>query len=409
LLENKNRYRFIIQALIILVRSSIGLIWACAGPLLSLIMQEYGINRGTAGWFASSTPLVIAIVSIPAGIVLSRFSLKKTFAFGALLQAAGILTPFCNSYATLLLTRVCFAAGTAITVPVAVSIAAEWFTARELPVINGLTLSFTSLGNTVAYLATVPIVTALSWKAPLTIYGAVALTSAVAWIIFGKDRHRPEEPAVVSVPVVQPKIESSMWRVITRKPTILLAVAVMGTWCLGNAIGAWLPTYYNEVFHMSLGKASAIFAICTIVGAASNILSGILCSRIGLRKPFLIVPGIFLGISALCSFLFNNDVVIYISMAFFGLFSNIQNPALFTIPMEIPGLSPRQGAIVLYVMQAGGNFGNVVGPLLVGYLTDITGSYLPGFIICTVLSLGLLLTGLLIPETGPRAKQLRNI
>ena len=42
--------------------------------------------------------------------------------------------------------------------------------------------------------------------------------------------------------------------------------------------------------------------------------------------------------------------------------------------------------------------------LLVGYLADMTGSYLPGFIACAVFSLSLLIAGALLPETGPKAK-----
>jgi MFS family permease len=405
LLEEKNRYRFVIQPLVILVRSCIGFIWASAGPLLPLIMKEYGINRGTAGWFASSAPLAIAICAIPVGIVLSRFSLKKTFVVGAFLQAGGIFTPLCSTYYTLLLTRICFAIGTAITVPVAIAIAAEWFTARELPVVNGLTLSCVSLGNAIAFLVTVPLATVLSWKAPPVIYAALALTGATAWLILGRDRRKAKTTTDSSPPSLPEKAELSTRQVITQRSTILLTMAVTGTWCLGNAMGSWLPSYYHEVFHMSLEKSSAIFALSTGVGIMANIFGGILSLRIGRRKPFLIIPGIFLGLSAMGAVLFNNPVVIYVSIAFFGLFSNIQSPVLFTIPMEIPNIPPRKGSIIVSVMQSGGNFGNFIAPLIVGYLADITGSYLPGFIICAVLSLGLLVAGLMMPETGPKFRK----
>ena len=59
----------------------------------------------------------MAVLTVPIGIVGARFGLKKMFAVGALLQAAGIFAPFCTSYSLLFLTRVCFAIGTAITVP----------------------------------------------------------------------------------------------------------------------------------------------------------------------------------------------------------------------------------------------------------------------------------------------------
>ena len=53
------------------------------------------------------------------------------------------------------------------------------------------------------------------------------------------------------------------------------------------------------------------------------------------------------------------------------------------------------------MMLVGGNLGNFISPLMVGYLVDVTGSYLPGFLTFIVLSYILLLAGILLPETGP--------
>jgi nitrate/nitrite transporter NarK len=81
--------------------------------------------------------------------------------------------------------------------------------------------------------------------------------------------------------------------------------------------------------------------------------------------------------------------------------------SIMTIPMEIPQISLRSGVIVVAMMLVGGNLGNFVSPLMVGYLVDVTGSYLPGFVTFIVLSYILLLAGILLPETGP-AGQARN-
>jgi MFS family permease len=114
-----------------------------------------------------------------------------------------------------------------------------------------------------------------------------------------------------------------------------------------------------------------------------------------------------MGIFALVSVLFNNLAVIIIGVAGFGIFSNLYSPSIFTIPMELPGMSIRSGATVISVMLVGGNLGNFLGPLIVGYLTDLIGSYLPGFVICAVFSLSLLMVGLLLPETGPSSRKLK--
>jgi MFS family permease len=405
-----NRYRFVIQAFVILVRICVGLIWASAGPLLPFIMQEYGVGRGTAGWFASAAPIAVAIMALPLGIIGARYSLKKMFAIGAVLQAAGVLAPFCGSYLPLVMTRVFFAIGTAITVPLATAIAAEWFSARELPLVNGITVGFVSLGNTFAYMATVPIATVLAWKAPITLYGAFALTCAVSWLIFGKDQKKIETVTQTPTrPTIKGNTLLSVKQALTQKSTIVLALAVMGAWTLSNAMGSWLPTYYHEVFGMSLQKASSITAIITIMGIIASVSGGFLPVRIGRRKPFLIIPGIFMGLTALCSILFNNAAVIFLCIALYGFTGNLQNAVIYTLPMELPNMSRRTGAVVFSLMLAAGNFGNFMGPLIVGYIADATGSYLPGFIICAVMSLSLLAAGIILPETGPAGRKTAQV
>ena len=102
-MKDSSRYRFVIITNIILTRGCIGLIWASAGPLIPFFKQEFGISQGSAAWFASIAPLTITFLAIPVGIIGIRYSLKKTFAVGAVLQSAGILALFCNSYILLLL------------------------------------------------------------------------------------------------------------------------------------------------------------------------------------------------------------------------------------------------------------------------------------------------------------------
>lgn len=404
LVQHNTRYRFVIQSLAIMIRSCGGLIWASAGPLLPLVMKQYGINRGAAGWFASAAPLTVAVSAVPLGIFMTRFSIKKRFAIGAFLQAAGIIAPLCSSYFPVLLTRVVFALGTAITVPVATAIAAEWFTARELPLLNGMTMSFVNLGNALAFVVTVPIAAALSWNAPMVIYGAITLTCATGWAILGRDKS-PAVPANEPGSPLPEKSELTIRQALTQRSTLLLAFAVMGNWCLGNAMGSWLPTYYHEVFKMPLEKASSITAIVTAAGTVACILGGVISMRTGRRKPFIVIPGIFMGVSAISALLFNSPALIFLTVACFGVLSNVQTPTLFTIPMELKNASPRTGVLIINAMQTGGTIGAFAGPLIVGYLADVTGSYLPGFIICAVISLSLLVTGLLLPETGPKGKK----
>ena len=368
---------------------------------MPLIVGAYGLSSGTAAWYASVSPLAIIILTAPLGLIASRISPKKLFAFGAALQAAGLLAPLCGTYFPLLLTRAAFALGAGITFPLIPAIASEWFSARQMPLVNGITLSFNSLGNALAFLITIPIATAISFQHTIAVYSAGALVVAVTWLFVGKDRNKDKaaEPVDAKTVAVAPP-QLSVRQALTRRSTILMSLATLGCWGLGNSLGAWLPSYYHQVFKMPLEKASSITATITLVGIVASIVGGILPLRFRRRRPFLIIPGLFLGVFAMIAVLFHNLLVIYLSIGCYGLLNSIYGPTLFTIPFELYKDSPRTAALVAFTVQIGGNVGNFITPLLVGYLTDITGSYLPGFVISSSLSLFMLLAGLLLPETG---------
>lgn len=391
-----------------LVRMFSGGIWASAGPLLPFIVGAYGLSRGTAAWFASISPLAIIILTAPLSLVATRISPKKFFAFGAFLQAGGLLAPLCGTYLPLLLTRAAYALGAGITFPLIPALASEWFPAEQVPLVNGITLSFNSLGNALAFLLTVPVATALSWKDTITIYGAGALLVAIAWAFLGRDKNKdrvsekankengpdPDSPVAPELTIRQ---------ALTQRSTVLMSLATLGCWGFGNSLGAWLPSYYHSVFKMPLERASSITATITLVGIFACIAGGFLPLRFRRRRPFLIVPGLFLGIFGMVAVLVDNIVVIYLAIGCYGLLNSLYGPTLFTIPFEIYRGSPRTAAFVAFTVQIAGNIGNFIAPLMVGYLTDLTGSYLPGFFISASLSLLMLMAGVLLPETGGNA------
>ena len=113
-------------------------------------------------------------------MIVARLGLNKTFAVGAFLMSAGTLAFFTDEYLLLLLFRVIFAIGTALIVPVGTAITAEWFGSNRLPVINGIGMSFANLGHSLAFATAIPIAAAISWKAPIFVYGGFTLACAIA-------------------------------------------------------------------------------------------------------------------------------------------------------------------------------------------------------------------------------------
>lgn len=404
-----NRYRFVIEALMCPSRVTTAIVTSSIGALVPLIIADLGVTRGTISWFISTPQLLTVACGVPASILASRIGLKRTFVIGSFFEAAGLFAPFCSNFYLLMVIRVLFGLGLAMTGPIAAGIIAQWFSRKEMPLYNGINSAASSTGQTIARLVTVPIAMAISWRGTIAIYSILILATATAWLLIGK-----EKPPVVIAPAAlgtakpdRAVAASKMttWQILMRRETLALSFSLLGAFGLFFTLTAWLPTYYNEVFKMPLSQASSVSAIFMLGGLPAGIIGGILPSRLGLRKPILIVSGLMIGVTGLASFIINNPFIIFPAVGLYGFFAIVYMPSVLTIPMELPGMTPQQGAIILSLAMATGSLGGFIEPIMVGYLTDFTGSYLPGFLICCALSLSLFIGGLLLPETGPGRKK----
>jgi cyanate permease len=78
---------------------------------------------------------------------------------------------------------------------------------------------------------------------------------------------------------------------------------------------------------------------------------------------------------------------------------------LFTIPMELEGMTSRHVSLMMGTVFSFAYLFSSLSPVMVGYLHDLTGSFLPGLAVWAVFSWVLALGGILLPETGPKGKQ----
>ncbi len=403
MIVEKKQYRILIETMVFPIVALSAVVLIGASPLIPAIIQEYNISRGEVSLVISLVPVAVAIFTIPAGILARKIGVKNTFAIGAILQGAGILTPFCSNFMLFLGTRVLLGLGGALTLPIWGAIVMQWFDHREMPLVNGLNACAPNAGNALTYFITIPIANAFgSWRAPLILYSAVALAFGVAWLILGKDKSIAEVPINVrNTNIPHPGLRQIM----RQRTTLLIAGCMLGPFCLNMSMSSWLPTYYHEVFAISLATSSSMMATRSLVGIPTGIIGGLLPMRTGLRKPFIVIPGILVGFFALATFLFNNNIVIVTSIFLLGVSLSLYQPSIYTTVMELNSSAPTAVPVILGTAQTVGHFGSFVGPLLVGSLADRTGSYLPGLITVSVLSWSIFVFGRFLPETGPRGKK----
>ena len=369
------------------------------GPasLLPLITDEYGISKATGGFLVTSMTLVMTFASIPASVIMARWNLRRSYTMGWYLLGVGALVPFFPSLMAVIGLRMVQGLGAAILMPLAASVVMRWAPEKELPAVNALNLASLTAGIGLALVTGPLLADWVGWAWVLGIEGSMALIGATLWLFLARDPDKRESTGDVPS---QPGL-GDIVQVFRMRSTWLLAVAVVGPWAQFITLSTWLPTFYTDVRGLDLGVAGVTASIFTFAGIPATILGGIITTRMGRRRPILIWTGLFLGTAGAATVLAPAGILIYVAVIVTGFLQWMYEPALFTLPLELPNSSPERAGAIWAAILTTGNASSFIAPVVVGFMTDLSGSFIPGFLLVAVTCFSILAAGLLLPETGP--------
>lgn len=382
-----------VAALLLAASAANGVNFMAASPLLPVFMADFGVESAQAGLLFSVVPLFSTAFTIPASLLSVRLGLRVTYGLGLALMAGGLLVLALPNYAGVLAGRALLGIGGAV-LPLGTAITVQWFRSRTLPLINSGAFVCLSLGFTAGLGATVPLAEVASWPIALVMYASLAGLVAVLWVLLARDGPygQPHRTQAEDLPSTNVYLQRQTW---------LLAIGFAGPIACYDTFTAWLPTYYAKVGGLTLDDASLLVSVLGLSGVPGALLGGWLTSRIGRRRPFLVIPGLLLPPTAAASFLVGDPALLVVVLALFGMLAWGFNPAYVTIPMELPGVSAVSVGGMLSVVFTLTGLCVFITPLVVGALVDATGSFVPGFTLCVGMSFALLAVGLAFPETGP--------
>jgi cyanate permease len=392
--QTSSRYRFVIMGLVAFLGFSSGLSLFTIGPIAPLIIDDYGINNSTASLLTGLVFLVHVAFAIPASLLVGRVGLKKLIAAGALLNAAPLLSFLAtDSFLFLLALRGVFGLGFILFFPASGPLFMQWFRSKELPLVNGVFVASVSLGIAASAVSVAPLAEAIGWEAALSAFGALSLVGAVFWLALGKAQTGHTE-------IESHAVMKRLWAVLRTRSTFLVAAADAGPLALLSVALAWLPTFYYEAHGISLTEGGVLMGIFSIAGVLALVLASLLASRTRRRRPYLIIPGILIGFAGFGAFLLADSIAVYFAVVAMGFACWFYLPALLTIPMELTPHDPGRVSMIFATLMTVGGVVGFLAPLIVGGITDLTGSFLPGLALASAIAWSLGIAGFLLPETG---------
>ena len=393
-------YRFVIYALIVLANGTTGLNFLAPSPFLTLIIDDLQISKAAAGFLVTAMTLLVTAASIPASIVVVKWRLKPTFGLAWVLLGAGALIMFYSGFWAMVGIRLVQGLGAAVQIPLIAGLMMRWAPQRELPAVNAVALAALTVGlGTGLVIGPLLAGSALGWSGALAVEGGVGFVGAAAWFAFG--RAAPPGPAAAGLPQQPAASPLDVLKVFRSKTTWILAFAVVGPWAQFTTLSAWLPTFFTDVRGMDLSTAGFTTAVFTFAGIPATLLGGLLTARTGRRRPIMLWSGLLIGAGGVATFVSPEGYLLFAAVLFTGLLQWAYEPALFTLPIELPGSSPERAGAIWAAILTVGNAASFAAPVFVGRVNDVTGSFVPGFAVVCATSLSLFFAVLFIPETGP--------
>ena len=392
-LKHWSRYRFVIGALTLSMNFSVGLGFFVVAPITPLIIEDYGVSRSAASLLTGMVMLVQSGFAIPGSMLVGRVPLKWLIALAWVACAAPTLSFLAHQFFILLGLRLVYGLGLAVLFPSMAPLLMRWFPPKELPLINGLNIAVVSGGVALTTFTMAPLAQEIGWKVALSLFSIVPLVGAALWVILGR------VPGTVEQGERHLSL-AGLWGVIRSRATVLLALGDAGAFAQYIALTTWLPTFYFEVHGLSLNRAGAAVGLLPLTGVFAVLLASLLSLRFHKRRPFLIVSGLFAGIAGFGTFLLAGTVWVYPALILVSIGSWLYIPAFITLSMELPGIRPEEVSVIFAVIMAAGGILTFGAPLVVGASADLLGTYVPGFVIFSILAWSLVVAGLLLPETG---------
>ena len=389
-----SRYRFVIAGLTLLAHFAVGMSYLATAPLIPLIIADYSINRTAAALLVTLPLLVGAGFGLPGGVIIARMGIRRAYTVGWLLMALTVLSPLTPNFLTLLTLRIAYGVGFALIMTATGPLLMQWFRVKETLIMNGLNSAVWGVGVALSLSIAVPLAEVVGWLGAVGVFGSVSLLGAVAWVPLG----RPVGRGSPLVALVTPR---AIWKVISNRTVLLLAVADMGNLTQYAALGSWLPSFLSESRGLSLTQSGLVTGLLPFVGIFAVLVAGFVSYRVGPNRNFLIIGGLLIALGGPGTFLFDNLSGIYISIIILGVGSELHTPTMLSLPMELPGMTPEKIAIVWGFLLSTGGFAMFLSPLLVGLLRDVSGSFMPGFAIAALAGWSLFIAGMFMPKSVP--------
>lgn len=363
--QSKNQHNnTLLIAAIILVAIALRPGIVAVGPILPMIIADFGLSHTAASLLTTIPGILMGLLAVPTPWLARRYGRDAVLLTSlAILSLSILIRAFApNPVFMLALT---FLVGAGIAIPGALfgGIIKSRFP-QHTAIIIGIYSAALSLGSTISAAISGPLArhSSAGWRMAIGVWSVLGLVAALVWLFVMRDEQKHKTVEKVSLPSKLPIRNGKAW---------LIALFFACDNFLFYSILPWTASMYQEQ-GLSSDKAGLILACFFAIFMISNPIIGSLSRSLdrrawlGLCSALTIIGLLGLSIAPLAY------PFVWVSLCGFGL------GGAFTLGMTLP-LDNTHSAdavnswtalmfITAYLIAAS-------GPLIVGKIRDVTGSF----------------------------------
>ena len=373
-------------------------------PAIPVFAKSFGVNNAAIGLMVSAFAITRFCSGLISGTLVDKFGERAVFSSGVFMVSLfTFLAGLAQNYHQLLLFRAAGGLGSSMFSVAAGSVIMrsvdDNHRGRAQSVYQGAFL----LGG-IAGPAIGGLLSAISLRAPFFVYSILLLCSGVVAFFFLKG-----DKIGVKVSTSDSDESTSIAEALRMKPYVIaLVLTFISTWVTFGLRASILPIFVTEDLHSTTAVVGYGLAISAVMQGIFLLRAGRFSDAKG-RKASAVIGAnvVFVGVLLLT---FSTHVWMFLlSMIIMGLGGSF----LTTTPASIVGDVIRgKGGKVIGIFQMAGDAGMMVGPIIIGAISDVY-SYRAAFGFSAAIFVVVLVLVYQIPETrnveGPQVINLKPL
>lgn len=330
------------------------------------------------------------LLQVPAGHIAEHFSAKKYVLWSILaMGAVSLLTGFVRNAGELMAMRFLLGVAEGGIYPALLIVVSKWFPARELGRANAIFLTSLPLSTVLTNPLSGWMVSRYDWRWMFFLEGGLSLLLVLLWLPMISDHPgeakwiSPEERAYLEETLASERLASerqfqsdgTQWsyKQLLANGNLWLMVLIVICYTSGQyGYSVWLPTLLSGLTRVSLSNVGWLSSLPFVAALGGLYLFGSLSDKSGNRRLWTAVSLAGFAASLLLATLFTRWVwVAFALLVFTGVFLKAMQSPFWAMPPLLfpPGVSGGARGFI----NAVGNLGGFLGPLLVGWSVSLTG------------------------------------